>query len=90
MNLELKFPKRVFGNKRSVVLPSVTEVHKPLIPTLSINNEENIPVEGVFDSSLNRKTREFFKNKYLSSNYSPTNRVYEYNMYSPNSGKMIF
>ena len=48
-------------DKRHLVLPSVIESHSSVISKLGMFEVDHTPPESIFDSSLNKKTREFFK-----------------------------
>jgi hypothetical protein len=48
-------------DKRHLVLPSVIESHSSVISKLGMFEVDHTPSESIFDSSLNKKTREFFK-----------------------------
>lgn len=63
-NNQIEKPRKLDGfksDKRHLVLPSVTESHSSVITKLGMFEVDNTPSKSIFDSSLNKKTREFFK-----------------------------
>jgi hypothetical protein len=78
INKSYYFESKLKANKKSIYLPNISQSPHSITKKLDLKSYDGIPPEGVFDSWLNRKTREFFKNKLLGSAKSS-----HLNMYTP-------